>query len=264
MKLKVFKPVTPSLRNLIQLNKTNLNNNPLIKSKIKNKKQKLGRNNSGTITAKHKENGHKKKYRTLNYNHATSTETCIVVSIEHDPFKTANIAAIYNIKNKKLCYILAPKNLKIGDVVKSGENAEIKNGHSLTLSKIPIGCLIHNISTKKGGKPIISRAAGAFSQLIEKTANFCKIKIGSGKQILVPIKCVATIGVVSNDFAILTNKGKAGRSRWMGKRPTVRGVAMNPIDHPHGGGEGKTSGGRTSVTPWGKPTKGGKTSRSKI
>lgn len=261
MKLKTFNPITPSLRNLIQLNKTQLNKKPLIKSKIKNLTQKFGKNFTGKITSYHKGGGHKKKYRVIDFNRKHEI-TGIVVSLEYDPFRSSNIAAVYDYINKTFFYILAPKNLSIGDIVKSGENAEIKNGHSLPIEKIPVGCLIHNVSPKIRSNSIISRSAGTFSQLIEKTSTFGRIKLSSGEHRTLSIKCFATIGVVSNDLFLLTTIGKAGRSRWLNKRPKVRGVAMNPIDHPHGGGEGKTSGGRTSVTPWGKPTKGGKTSRS--
>lgn len=262
MNLKTFNPTTPSLRNLIQLNNKNLTKKPLLKSKIKKLKQKIGRNHSGKITASHKSTGHKKQYRQIDYLR-TKESTCIIVSLEYDPFRTSNIAATYDIMSRKFSYIIAPKKLAVGDIVKSGRNADIKNGHSLPIEKIPIGCLIHNVAPKTNYTAQISRAAGTFSQLIEKTANFGRIKLSSGEQRTLSINCFATIGIVSNEFSLLTNLGKAGRSRWLGNRPKVRGVAMNPIDHPHGGGEGKTSGGRTSVTPWGKPTKGGKTSRSK-
>jgi large subunit ribosomal protein L2 len=262
MKLKTFTPITPSLRNLIQLNKTELTNKPLLKSKIKGLKQNSGRNFDGKITSFCKGGGHKKKYRKIEFKR-TENSIGIVIGIEYDPFRSSNIASIYNFLTKTFFYIIAPKNLIIGDIIKSGINAEAKNGHSLPISKIPIGCLIHNIAPKVNSMSQISRSAGTFSQLIEKTSKFGRIKLSSGEQRTLSINCFATIGVVSNELFLLTNLGKAGRSRWLNKRPKVRGVAMNPIDHPHGGGEGKTSGGRTSVTPWCKPTKGGKTIRSK-
>jgi len=262
MKLKTFTPITPSLRNLIQLNKTELTNKPLLKSKIKGLKQNSGRNFDGKITSFCKGGGHKRKYRKIEFKR-TENSIGIVIGIEYDPFRSSNIASVYNFLTKTFFYIIAPKNLTLGDIVKSGENADIKNGHSLPISKIPIGCLIHNISLKSNSFSQLSRSAGTFSQLIEKTPKFGKIKLSSGEQRELSIKCFATIGIVSNELSLLTTVGKAGRSRWLNKRPKVRGVAMNPVDHPHGGGEGKTSGGRSSVTPWGKPTKGGKTSRSK-
>ena len=262
MKLKTFKAVTPSLRNLIQLNTTELISKPLLKSKIKGKKQKAGRNSSGKITAFCRGGGHKKKYRFIEFKRVEES-IGIITSLEYDPFRSSIIASVYNIINKNFFYIISPKNLNVGDIIKSGYNASPKNGNSLPISKIPVGCLIHNIAPKTNSVAQISRSAGTFSQLIEKTAKFGRIKLSSGEQRMLSFNCFATVGIVSNELFLLTTKGKAGRSRWLNKRPKVRGVAMNPIDHPHGGGEGKTSGGRTSVTPWGKPTKGGKTSRSK-
>ena len=263
MNLKKYNPTTPSQRNLLQLDRIGLNKKPMLKSKIVGIKNSSGRNNTGKITSFHKGGGHKKKYRKINFLRTNDTIS-IVTSIEYDPYRTANIASLYNFLDKTYSYILSPKNLKIGDIIKSGENAEPKNGHSLKISKIPIGSLIHNVSVKENIKSQISRAAGTFSQLIEKTPNLGRIQLSSGEQRYISINCYATIGIVSNDLLFLTTLSKAGRSRWLNRRPKVRGVAMNPIDHPHGGGEGKTSGGRTSsVTPWGKPTKGGKTSKSK-
>lgn len=262
MKLKTFKAVTPGLRNLIQLNVTGLKTKPLLKSEIRGKKQKAGRNSSGKITSFCRGGGHKKKYRNIQFKRNTET-VGIITSLEYDPYRSSLIASVYNLINKNFNYIIAPKNLNIGDIIKSGNNASPKNGNSLPISKIPVGCLIHNVSPKMNSISQLSRAAGTFSQLIEKTAKFGRIKLSSGEQRLLSVNCFATIGVVSNELSLLTTIGKAGRSRWLNKRPKVRGVAMNPIDHPHGGGEGKTSGGRTSVTPWGKPTKGGKTSKSK-
>ena len=160
--------------------------------------------------------------------------------------------------------MIAPKNLNIGDIVKSGFNAEIKVGHSLALMKIPIGGFIHNISLRENKKAQLTRSAGSHAQLIEKTSKYCRVVLSSGSQKFLLPTCQATIGTVSNEFSFFGKVNKAGRNRWLNKRPTVRGVAMNPVDHPHGGGEGKSSGGRSSVTPWGKPTKNGKTSKSKI
>jgi large subunit ribosomal protein L2 len=254
------KPTTPSQRHLLKIKRKHLQKSPFIKSKIKGIKKSSGRNNQGKITSYHKGGGHKQKYRKINF-YRTNDSIGIITTIEYDPNRTANIASVYDIETKGYFYILAPKNLNIGDIVKSGSNAEPLLGHSLPISKIPVGSFIHNISPKKNKKAQISRAAGTFSYLIEKTSNYCQIKISSGEQRLLATECHATIGIVSNEFNFLTNKGKAGRSRWLNKRPTVRGVAMNPIDHPHGGGEGKSSG--ASLTPWGKPTKSGSTSRTR-
>jgi large subunit ribosomal protein L2 len=186
-----------------------------------------------------------------------------VEAIEYDPFRTAYLARIYNNREKKHSYILAPKNLCVGSLVRSGSEAEIKLGHALPLSRIPVGSLLHNLSTSEGKRGQYCRAAGTYAQLIQKTKNFARVRLVSGEQRLITLNAYASLGVISNENISLNTIGKAGRSRWYGRRPHVRGVAMNPIDHPHGGGEGKTSGGRPSVTPWGKPTKGPKTSRSR-
>ena len=260
MILKIKKPITPSQRQLVQLSRKNLNKQPLLKNYLKGLKNSSGRNNSGRITVRHKGGGHKKKFRTLNFFRVRSA-TGIVCSIEYDPNRNSNIASIFDISTHHFSYILAPKNLKIGDIVKSGPNAEPKIGHSLPISKIPVGSYIYNISPKSKKPAQISRSAGTFSRLMEKTLNHAKIELSSGEQRFISVKCYATIGIVSNEFIFLTKLGKAGHSRWLNKRPRVRGVAMNPVDHPHGGGEGKKSG--SGRTPWGKPTKGRKTSKTK-
>ena len=253
MKLKFFKAKTPSLRSFVSLNNKLLNKKPLLKLKINGLKNSSGKNFTGKITSYHRGGGHKKKYRQINFER-TNTDKGIVVSIEHDPFRNANIAAIYSTIFSNYYYIVAPKNIKIGDIILSGKNVSPKNGNSLQISKIPVGCLLHNISLNLNRKSTISRAAGTFSQLVEKDSTHGKLKLSSGKYLTLPVSCFATIGIVSNELILLTTLGKAGRNRWLNRRPIVRGVAMNPIDHPHGGGEGKTSGGRSSVTPWGKPT----------
>jgi large subunit ribosomal protein L2 len=250
--IKIVNPTTPSQRNLIKLKNNHLSKSPFLKSHIFGSKKSSGRNSYGKITVYHKGGGHKKKYRKINFLR-TTVSLGIIVTIEYDPNRTANIASVYNILGDNYFYILAPKNLTVGDIIKAGPNANIKIGHSLPISKIPVGSLIHAISTKKNKKSEISRAAGTFSQLIEKNAKYARIKLSSKRQKFIPIHCYATIGIVSNELLFLTNVGKAGRSRWLNKRPTVRGVAMNPIDHPHGGGEGKKSG--FLQTPWGKRKK---------
>ncbi len=243
------------LKNLL---KKNLSKTPLIKNQIQGQKNNTGKNNTGKITIHHKGGGHKKKYRKINFTRNTDS-IGIVISLEYDPYRTAFIASIYDFLNFEYFYVIAPKNLIIGDIIKSGLHAELKVGHTLTLAKIPVGSFIHNVSLKKNKKAQFSRSAGTNSQLIEKNSNYCRIVLSSGKQKFLPNTCQATIGTVSNEFSFFRLIHKAGRNRWLNKRPTVRGVAMNPVDHPHGGGEGKTSGGRSSVTPWGKPTKNGKT-----
>jgi large subunit ribosomal protein L2 len=173
---------------------------------------------------------------------------------EYDPYRNSNIVALFDFVNKSYYYRLQPENLKVGSIIESGNNAKVLNGHTLPLSKIPAGTYLHNVSLLQSGRAILSRSAGTYSILLEKNSVFCKIKLSSGEIKIISNKCLATIGVVSNSSFSQTSLGKAGRSRWLNIRPTVRGVAMNPVDHPHGGGEGKTSGGRKgSVSPWGKP-----------
>jgi large subunit ribosomal protein L2 len=258
---KKIKPVTPSQRGLKLLEKSFLSKKKPLKQKRKGLKNQAGRSKDGFITVSHRGGGHKKLYRCVDFFRQSTSG--IVQEIEYDPFRSAFIARVYNSELKTYSYILAPKNLYVGSIVQSGENAEIKVGHSLPLRRIPVGSLIHNLSVAKNGKGKIARSAGAFAQVIQKIRNFARIRICSGEQRLVPLDSNASLGVVSNENRKLTTLGKAGRSRWKNRRPHVRGVAMNPVDHPHGGGEGKTSGGRPSVTPWGKPTKGPKTSRSR-
>ena len=252
MKLKFLKPITPSQRHLVQLNKSHLNKKSLIKKKIKGLKNSSGRNNFGKITIFQRGGGHKKKYREIEFNRTDETAG-IICSVEYDPNRNANIASVFNFDSNQFFYILAPKNLGIGSIVHSGPKAKPHIGNSLPISKIPIGNFIHNVSTKPGKKAQISRSAGTFSKLEEKTLNHAKLELTSGKSKFVPLECYATIGTVSNELAFLTQYGKAGRIRWLNKRPKVRGVAMNPIDHPHGGGEGKKSG--KALSPWGKPTR---------
>ena len=258
--LQKLKPTTPSQRNLIKINNKHLRKTPLLKSKIKGLKNSSGRNNTGRITSFHKGGGHKQNYRKIDF-HRKDNSIGIVTSIEYDPNRTANIASVYHFLEKEYSYIIAPKNLMVGNIIKSGPNAEVNLGHSLPMSKIPEGSLIYNVSDKKNESSKISRAAGTFSHLMEKTSTYCRIKLPSGEQRRLSIKCYASLGIVSNELYSLTSISKAGRSRWLNKRPTVRGVAMNPIDHPHGGGEGRKSG--FDLTPWGKPNKRGKTSNSK-
>jgi len=261
MILKKIKPITPSQRQLKLLNKSSLVNQPPFKPETQGSKTSGGTNNLGRITSFHKGGGHKQAYRHIDF-YRTNLNG-IVTSIEYDPNRTAHIALIFSTKTKDYSYIIAPKGVKKGDLIKSGDNADIKVGHSLSLERIPLGSFIHNISIKPNKRGQLARAAGNYAQLIQKNQKYGKLKLRSGEQIFISLNCTATLGTVSNENHNLISSGKAGRSRWLNKRPTVRGVAMNPVDHPHGGGEGKTSGGRPSVTPWGKPTRGKPTSRSK-
>lgn len=258
---KKIRPVTPSLRSLKKFKYPFLSIKKPLKSKTNFLLKKKGRNQKGHITIRHRGGGHKKLYRFLDFKRVAGSG--IVEALEYDPFRTAFIARIYNIKEKKRFYIIAPKNLCVGAYIGSGSEAVIKVGHSLPLSRIPVGSLMHNLSVAPGKEGQYVRAAGTSAQLIQKTKLKARIRLCSGEQRLVALTSQATLGAVSNENSNLNTLGKAGRNRWYGRRPHVRGVAMNPVDHPHGGGEGKTSGGRPSVSPWGKPTKGSKTSRSR-
>jgi large subunit ribosomal protein L2 len=231
----------------------------VLKMKTKGMVNLAGKNNSGKITVYHKGGGHKKKYRTINFNR-TNSSTGIICSIEYDPNRNTNISSVYDFNKNEFFYILTPKKLSIGDIVESGINAEPKLGNSLPIEKIPVGSFIHNIAPKTTKQSQIARSAGTFSKLKEKALNHAIIELSSGEHRLISPKCYATMGIVSNEFVFLKKKYKAGQSRWLNKRPTVRGVAMNPVDHPHGGGEGKKSG--INKTPWGKYNNRGATSNS--
>lgn len=262
MILQKVKPTTSSRRQLIQLNQKSLDlgKKPLLKQKLKGKKNSSGRNHSGKITVFHKGGGVKKKYRKIHFLRTTNS-TGIVCSLEYDPNRSAYIAAVFDFINSDFFYMLAPQNLKVGDIVKSGLEIEPSLGSSLPISGIPIGTPIYNISSRENQEGKISRSAGTFSVIKEKSEKYVLIELSSGEQRYVSSKCFASVGEVSKELHFLTRLGKAGQSRWLNRRPTVRGVAMNPIDHPHGGGEGKKSG--TARTPWGKSNQRGKTSRSR-
>ena len=258
---KKIKPVTPSQRQTILLKKNNLSKTFKIKKLTKGFKRSNGRNNQGKITVRHRGGGHKRLYRKINFNRSDLNEG-YVSKILYDPNRSANIAYIKNNLNPFL--ILAPEGLKINQHIKSSPEAELKVGNSLPLKNIPIGSLVHNISLNPNEKGKLIRSAGTSAQLIQKINNkYARIRLSSGELKLVLLSCYATLGIVSNINHKKIKLGKAGRSRWLNRRPSVRGVAMNPVDHPHGGGEGKTSGGRPSVTPQGKITKGKPTRNKK-
>ena len=258
--LKKKQPVTPSQRHTILLKHNNLYKPT--KSLIKGIKRNFGKNNYGRITVRHRGGGHKRLYRIISFNR--NNVNGIVQTLEYDPNRSASIALIKNTEFNKNWYILAPEGLNIGDTVSSHTESLIRVGNSLTLNKIPLGSLIHNISLLPNKKGQLVRSAGTYGQLLEKSDNkFAKIRLMSGEQKLLPINCSATLGTISNSSHKNVKIGKAGRARWLNKRPSVRGVAKNPVDHPHGGGEGKTSGGRPSVTPFGIITKGKPTSKKK-
>jgi large subunit ribosomal protein L2 len=246
------KPTTPSQRNLIQLNNKHTQKTTFTKTIKKGKINKAGKNNSGKITVRYRGGGHKKKIRIVEFNR-NKDSIGITCSIEYDPNRNANIASVYEFNENRFFYILAPDQLTEGSIIKTGKDLDPKIGYSMPISDINVGSFIHNVSPKLSKPGQISRSAGTFSKLIEKTLDSAKIELSSGEQRLLSPKCYATIGIVSNEFSSLTNLGKAGRSRWLNRRPKVRGVAMNPVDHPHGGGEGKKSGSGKNL--WGKPVK---------
>ena len=225
-------------------------------------KKKGGRNNNGRITVRHRGGGHKRRYRNIDFYRSKQEVPAKVASVEYDPNRSARISLLHYADGEKR-YILTPSGLKVGDVVFSGENADIKTGNALPLKNIPVGTMLHCIELRPGKGAQLGRSAGSTIQLMAKDEDYAQIKLRSGEIRKVRIECMATVGTVGNPEHMNIKKGKAGRNRWLGRRPTVRGVVMNPVDHPHGGGEGKTSGGRHPVTPWGKPTKGAKTRKRK-
>ncbi len=262
MALKQFKPTTPSRRGLIQVDRSDLWKGRPVKSLTEGLPEKGGRNNNGRITAFGRGGRHKRRYRAVDFRRARFDVPATVERIEYDPNRTAFIALI-RYEDGELAYILAPQRVKIGDQVVSGAAVDIKPGNALPLKNIPVGTIVHNVEMKVGKGGQIARSAGCYVQLVGKDQGMAQLRLASGETRVVQAECMATIGAVSNPDQANTKIGKAGRSRWLGRRPTVRGVAMNPIDHPHGGGEGRTSGGRHPVTPWGKPTKGKKTRNNK-
>jgi large subunit ribosomal protein L2 len=262
MALKSFNPNTPGQRQLVLVDRSSLWKGDPEKSLVIGKKKSGGRNNQGRLTSFRKGGGHKQKYRMVDFLRRKDNMTATVERIEYDPNRTSFIALI-KYEDKELAYIIAPQKLAVGDKVESGENPDIKIGNSMPLRNIPVGTIIHNVEMKPRAGAQLARAAGSYVQLVGKDANMALMKLRSGEVRMVSAECRATIGAVSNPDQQNTVLGKAGRSRWMGVRPSVRGVAMNPIDHPHGGGEGKTSGGRHPVTPWGKSTKGKRTRTNK-
>lgn len=262
MALKKFNPVTPSTRELVLVDRSDLWKGKPEKTLTVGKSSSGGRNNLGRITSRFMGGGHKRKLRVIDFKRRKSDVSATVQRIEYDPNRSAFIALIrYN--DGELSYILAPQRLEKGDVVVSGERVDIKPGNAMPLKNIPVGTIIHNVEFKPGKGAQIARSAGSYAQLTGKDSGYVLIRMRSGEVRTVPADCYATIGAVSNPDHQNVNYGKAGRMRWLGRRPHNRGVTMNPVDHPHGGGEGKTSGGRHPVTPWGKPTKGKKTRHNK-
>jgi large subunit ribosomal protein L2 len=258
MALKNFNPVTPSLRGTVLISRAELWKGKPVKGLTEGLSQSGGRNNHGRITSRFRGGGHKQSYRIVDFKRRKRDMPAMVQRLEYDPNRTAFIALI-KYQDGELAYILAPQRLKAGDQVVSAARADIKPGNCMPLSAIPVGTIVHNIEMKPGAGGKIARAAGQYAQLVGKDSGYAQIKLMSGELRIVRGECVASIGAVSNPDNSNQSLGKAGRSRWLGRKPHNRGVVMNPVDHPHGGGEGRTSGGRHPVTPWGKPTKGYKT-----
>lgn len=263
MALKKYNPTTPSQRGLVRVDKSELWKGKPLKALTKGLTKSGGRNNLGRMTARHRGGGHKRLYRMVDFKRNKLDCVATIERIEYDPNRSSYIALI-KYDDGVYSYILAPSKLKAGDQIISGADADIKNGNCLPIKNIPVGTIVHNVEMKPGKGGQIARSAGASVSIVGKDSGYAQVKLSSGEVRLIPLDCMATIGTLSNADRKNTIIGKAGRSRWLGRRPHVRGVAMNPVDHPHGGGEGKTSGGRHPVTPWGKPTKGKKTRKNKL
>ncbi len=262
MALKSYNPTTPGRRNLILVDRSDLWKGKPVKKLTEGLTSSGGRNNTGRITARRRGGGHKRRYRMVDFKRRNFDVPAKVLRLEYDPNRTAFIALI-EYEGGEQSYILAPQRLAVGDTVISGEKADIKPGNAMPLASIPVGTIVHNVEMKPGKGGQIARSAGTYVQLVGRDSGYALMRLGSGEVRMVRAECMASIGAVSNPDQANIKLGKAGRNRWLGKRPAVRGVAMNPIDHPHGGGEGRSSGGRHPVTPWGKPTKGAKTRHNK-
>jgi len=262
MALKNYNPTTPGRRGLVSIDRGDLWKGDPVKKLTEGLTNNGGRNNLGRLTERRRGGGHKRLYRLVDFKRRKFDVPAKVARLEYDPNRSAFIALV-EYEDGEQSYILAPQRLAVGDMVVSGQRADIKPGNAMPLSSIPVGTIVHNVEMKPGKGGQIARAAGTYVQLVGRDSGYALLRLGSGEVRMVRAECMASIGAVSNPDQANTKLGKAGRKRWLGKRPAVRGVAMNPVDHPHGGGEGRTSGGRHPVTPWGKPTKGAKTRRNK-
>ena len=262
MGIKHYNAYTPSRRNMTSLTYEEITKKTPEKSLLAKKAKNAGRNSYGRITVRHQGGGHRQKYRIIDFKRNKEDIEATVIGIEYDPNRSANIALI-EYKDGEKAYILAPQGLKDGDTVVAGKNVDIKAGNCLPIENIPVGTLIHNIELNPGQGGKLVRSAGQSAQLMAKEGTYAHVRLPSGEMRLILARCRATIGVVGNSDHENVKLGKAGKTRHLGIRPTVRGSVMNPVDHPHGGGEGKTSGGRISVTPWGFITKGRKTVKIK-
>jgi large subunit ribosomal protein L2 len=261
MALKTYKPSTPGLRQLAIVDRSELYKGKPVKTLTEGKPEKGGRNNMGRITVRFRGGGHKQSYRLVDFKRR-KTGVAKVERLEYDPNRSAFIALI-KYEDGVLSYILAPQRLSVGDEVVSGESVDVKPGNAMPLSAIPVGTIVHNVELKIGKGGAMARSAGTYAQIVGRDQGYVSLRLNSGEQRIVHGNCYATVGAVSNPDHMNASLGKAGRNRWLGQRPHNRGVTMNPVDHPHGGGEGRTSGGRHPVSPWGKPTKGKKTRSNK-
>jgi large subunit ribosomal protein L2 len=263
MALKTFNPTTPSLRQLVLVDRSELYKGKPVKALTVGKMEQGGRNNLGRVTVRFRGGGHKQSYRLVDFKRREKLGAAATVErIEYDPNRTSFIALI-KYADGTLSYIIAPQRLAVGDQVMSGDQADIKPGNAMPIGNIPVGTIVHNVELKIGKGGQLARSAGSYVQIVGRDQGYVSVRLNSGEQRMIHGSCFATIGAVSNPDHMNISIGKAGRNRWLGKRPHNRGVAMNPVDHPHGGGEGRTSGGRHPVTPWGKPTKGKKTRSNK-
>lgn len=262
MALKKYNPTTPSLRQVVQTDRSSLWKGKPVKTLTEGLHKSGGRNNTGRITTRHIGGGHARRYRIVDFKRTKVDMAAVVERMEYDPNRTAYIALV-KYEDGTQSYILAPQRLNVGDSVVSGDKVDVKPGNAMRLKNIPVGSIVHNVELRPGKGGQIARSAGSYVQVVGRDGVHALIKLSSGELRMVPQDCMATIGAVSNADHGNVKLGKAGRKRWMGVRPSVRGVVMNPVDHPHGGGEGRTSGGRHPVTPWGKGTKGTKTRNNK-
>ena len=262
MALKHFKPFTPSLRQLVIVDRSGLYKGKPVKTLTEGKSSSGGRNNNGRITVRFRGGGHKQTYRLVDFKRLKRGMPATVERLEYDPNRTSFIALI-KYEDGELAYILAPQRLAVGDQVIAGDSVDVKPGNAGPLSSLPVGTIVHNVELKIGKGGQIARSAGTYAQIVGRDEGYVIVRLNSGEQRLVHGACYATVGAVSNPDHMNISLGKAGRNRWLGQRPHNRGVVMNPVDHPHGGGEGRTSGGRHPVTPWGIPTKGKKTRSNK-
>jgi len=262
MALKTYKPTTPSQRELVLVDRSHLYKGKPVKGLVEGKHSTGGRNNNGRVTVRWRGGGHKRAYRLIDFKRRKLDIVGTIERLEYDPNRTAYIALV-RYADGELKYILAPQRLGAGDTIVASKSADVKPGNAMPLQAMPVGTIVHNIELKPGAGGQLARSAGTYAQYVGREQGYAILRLNSGEQRLVHQNCFATVGAVSNPDHANENIGKAGRNRWKGRMPSVRGVAMNPVDHPLGGGEGRTSGGRHPVTPWGKPTKGAKTRKNK-